>query len=110
MIGPIGATQRADAFILEISDGGAKMLYPAQWGSSMHLIVKNKTLLKLVGKIETGGQKVLQYFTIDSRANYSVPLPSPGRNGLFFVSMIPPLQKMELKAGGPPRAIPPRID
>ena len=107
---PVCAYQKADAFILEITDKRTRILSPGQWSASLNLIVKNKTLLKLIGRLEDQNQKVLKYFTIDSRKDYSMPLPEPKGNQLFFVSMVPPLQKMELKAGSPPREIPPKRD
>ncbi len=104
------AYQQADAFILEITDKRTRILSPTQWSISLNLIVKNKTLLKLIGRLENQDQKVLKYFTIDPRKDYSLPLPEPKGNRLFFVSMVPPMQKMELKIGSPPREIPPQRD
>ncbi len=100
--------EKADAFIVKVLDKRVKVLSPSKWDPKLHLIVKNETLTKLIGKVETEDGRLVARVSVESRKSQSIELRFPKSTKLFFVPMMPPFQKVQLKLGNKPYEIPPK--
>ena len=103
------AEQKVDAFTVKFLDKRISVSSPEKGKGPFGLIIKNKTLVKMVGKIETPDQRVLEYVVIAPKGDKVMELTHlSATNRLFFVPMSPPLQKIELRPGNKFNEIPPR--
>jgi hypothetical protein len=104
----VGAYEKSDAFIVKIFDDKVKVLSPTVDDPNLSVIIENKTLVDIRGKIETGRGEILNYVNIKSRASSSLELKRKNKEKIFFIQQSPPFQKVELKLGNRPYEIPPQ--
>lgn len=100
--------ERPDAFIVKIYDKRVKVLSPAKYDEQLAVIIENKTLTPMRGKLETYSGETLNYVSIDPGKSTSLSVKRLNKERLFFIPTSPPLQKVELKLGNKPYEIPPR--
>ena len=106
---PVGeSAPRADAFIIELHGRKARVLSPSRHHPRTHLIIKNKTLSNVAGRLENAWGEVKRYVSVNSNDVFSFPLGIMSGERLFFVPLSPPLQAFELKTGNPSYEIPPQ--
>ena len=99
---------RVEAFTVELYGGKTGVFSPRRHHPRTHLIVKNKTLSSLLGRVEDSAGEVKKYVSIASNETLSFPLGMDRGGRLFFVPVSPPLQAYELKIGTPFYEIPPK--
>jgi len=102
------AYEKADAFIVKVYDTKVKVVSPVKDDPNLSVIIENKTLVDIRGKIETGRGEILNYVNIKSRASTSLKLKRKDKEKIFFIPQSPPFQKVELKLGNRPYEIPPQ--
>ena len=98
--------QRVDAFMIELYGRKTKIISPPRYHPRTHLIIKNRTLASVTGRVENVAGKVEKYVSIRSGKTLSIQLGERAREPLFFVALSPPLQAFELRIGNPPYEIP----
>ena len=81
---------------------------PQKYDPRLNVIVKNKTLINLLGKIESGSGKVLAYVSVSSGKSQSVEVGAKLKDKIYFVPMAPAFQTVQLKVGSKPYEIPPK--
>lgn len=102
------AYEKADAFIVKIYDERVRVLSPVKYDPKLNVIIENKTLVDISGKVETGSGEILAYVTIKPAKAASVNVKKIKDDSVFFIPLSPPSQKVELKLGSKPYEIPPR--
>lgn len=102
------AYERPDAFIVKIYDQRVRVLSPSKYDETLAVIIENKTLTPMRGKLETYSGETLNYVSIDPGKSASLSVKRLNKERLFFIPIAPPLQKVELKLGNKPYEIPPR--
>ncbi len=102
------AYERPDAFIVKIYDKRVRVLSPAKYDELLTVIIENKTLTTMRGKLATHSGEILNYVSIDPGKSTSLSVKRLNKERLYFVPIAPPLQKVELILGNKPYEIPPR--
>jgi glycerol-3-phosphate responsive antiterminator len=92
------AYEKADAFIVTAQPDHYAVLSPVQIKSKIGLIIQNKTLSKIIGKLITEDEEILD-ITIKSGKTKSVEFKYSKNNKYYFLPIFPPFQKIELKRG-----------
>lgn len=80
---------------------------PLYYHPRAHLIIENRTLASVSGRIENLAGAVKKYVSVLPNQTHSLALGGGGER-LFFVSLSPPLQALELKIGNLTYEIPPQ--
>lgn len=104
----VSSYEKADAFIVKVYDERVRVLSPAKYDPLLNVIIENKTLVDISGKVETSSGEILAYVTIKPSKATSVNVKKVKEEKVYFVPLSPPLQKVELKLGSKPYEIPPR--
>ncbi len=107
----VDAYEKADAFIVKIYDAKVKVLSPVKDDPNLSVIIENKTLVDIRGKVETGRGEILNYVKISPRSSASLELKKDKNNKrekIFFIPQSPPFQRVELRLGSKPYEIPPQ--
>lgn len=108
VFGKANAIERSDAFIIRVFDKKVKVLSPRVFDPKLNVIIENKTLVKITGKIQNEYNEVYNYISIKSGKFQSIFLNMKKGDKLFFVPLSPPFQKIELILGNKPYEIPPK--
>lgn len=103
----VQAYEKADAFVVKIYDKSMRVLSPVKYDKALTVIIDNRTLSKVTGKIETESGVVMDYVAIGSGETSAYKVGRLNKEKVYFVPMSPPLQKVELKLGNKPYEIPP---
>src|SRR3989339_1740970 len=96
---PLLSEERSESFWIQAHDTYIKVLAPEQYTPGITVILSNKTLARLLGKVVTASGKVLQFVTIDSEESVSVKIDAISKESVFFVPLVPAFQEVELKFG-----------
>lgn len=107
LIQELGA-EVSDTFIVLIYDQYVKVISPAKLGSRTNVIIENKSLNKIVGKIISKNRKFVRYVTVESESTDTVELNLKYDKRFFYIPMAPSFQGVELLAGMKSYAIPPQ--
>jgi len=91
--------EKADAFIIKANPRYFKVLSPVKVKTNIGLIVQNKSLVKLVGKLENEDGKTLNIISIESGKSKAIEFMFKKNLKYFFTPISPPFQKIELKLG-----------
>ena len=105
-VGNAYAYERSDAFIIKLHSRYAKVVAPAKYHPRTNIIVENKRLIPLMGRIERASGEVIRYISVKSSSRVSVMPNLRPKETLFFVAMSPPFQRLELKLGARSYEIP----
>ena len=79
---------------------------PKKWFAHQSVAIENKTLVKILGKVTTN-KKVLAHMSINAGKFQTVKIKAPRNEKVFFVSMAPAFQEIELRPGSKYYEIPP---
>lgn len=93
------AYEKADAFIVEALSGYYKVLSPVTINKKISLIVVNKTLHKLRGKLQRNGQEDLAFLTTAPGKSTSIEFEFDKSKKYHFIPLSPAFQEVELKIG-----------
>jgi hypothetical protein len=106
--GNVSSYERPDAFIVKVYDERVRVLSPKSYDKRLAVIIENKTLSLLKGKIQTHLGEDLTFISVGPGKSQSINVKRIKTDRLFFIPLSPPLQKVELKIGNKPYEIPPR--
>ena len=104
----IHSYEGSDTFIVKFFDEKVKVLAPKKFDKRLSVIVENKTLVKLRGKIENSQGSVLSFLSVNPNESYSVDLKIKKGQKVFFVPISPSFQKVRLEIGKASYEIPPK--
>jgi hypothetical protein len=110
LLGPrlVFSEEKVDLFIIKMFSGRVVVLSPRKMGSSLRLIIENRTLSKLIGKITNQDEKILSSVAIDPNKAKAVNLSINKGDQFFFIPLSPAFQEVPLKIGSKPYEIPPK--
>lgn len=108
MISSVFGYERSDAFLVTAYSNKIAVVAPQKFDPRLNVIVVNKTLITLLGKIETGEGKVLSYISVPSGKSQSVEVGTKLKDKIYFVPMAPAFQTVQLNVGSKPYEIPPK--
>lgn len=93
------AYQRADAFIVTAHPGFYRVLSPAKIDDKIGLIIQNKSLVKIYGRLEEENSKILETLNVSPDQSVSITFEFKKDKKYFFVPLSPAFQEVELKMG-----------
>ena len=102
------AKEKTDAFVVRLFADRTKVLAPSSFSKNMNVILENKTLVNIVGKIVNHTRNKTEFIAIEAGKRSSKRIK--GREGdiVYFLPMSPPAQKIVLKYGANSYEIPPK--
>lgn len=106
--GQLFAIESLDGFLVTAFDDRFKVVSPAKYKTDMEVIVENKTLVRLVGKILINNQKNAEYVSVDPEKYKKVVVKIKKGDILHFVPLTPAFQEVELIIGNKTYEIPPK--
>lgn len=95
----LGAQERSETFIVRNFESHVQVLAPKKMYDEQSVIVENRTLEKLIGKLSTPDQKHVEFVAIEPKESKSIQLPGKGHKSLLFIPLSPAFQSVELKVG-----------
>lgn len=91
--------ERSDAFIVTAHPGFYKVLSPVKKSEVTSVILQNRTLVTIVGKLQDGRENVIKMVSIKPEENVSVSFNYNEKLKYFFIPLSPSFQEVELKIG-----------
>ena len=108
MSGNAFAIESLDGFLVSAYDDRFKVISPEKFKPSMEVIVENKTLVRLVGKLTINHTKNVTFLSIDSEKYQKANVKLKKGDLLHFVPLSPAFQEVELIVGNKNYDIPPK--
>ncbi len=103
------AAERADSYIIRAHSDHYKILAPAKQTKVLSIIIENKMLVNLVGRIETDKGRVITFVRIDAGKDKSISVNNySSAEKIYFIPLSPAFQKIMLKIGEKTYEIPPK--
>lgn len=102
------AIESLDGFLVESYDASFRVVSPQKFKSKMEVIVENKTLTKLVGRLQVNNKATTLYYTVEPGAYDKKIVDLKKGDILHFVPISPPFQEVELIVGNKIYEIPPK--
>lgn len=94
------AAQRADSFIISAYSDHYKVLAPVKVSKTLSIIIENKMLVNLVGKIESSKGALMTNIRVPSGEYRAIDLDSSFQKEVYsFVPLSPAFQAVELRIG-----------
>lgn len=91
--------EKAEAFIVSFFDDHVKVLSPDQLSKDGYVIIKNKTLSKLVARLEAPIGNIIEQVAIKAQDQASYSLASGVGKRIFLIPLSPASQEVELITG-----------
>ena len=104
----IWSIESLDGFLVSAYDDRYKVISPEKFKSNMEIIIENKTLIKLIGKIVINNNKSAAYVAIDSEKYQKLLVNLKKGDVLHFYPLSPAFQEVELIVGNKTYEIPPK--
>lgn len=102
------AIESLDGFLVEGYDDRFRVISPQKFKAKMEVIVENKTLVKLVGRLHINNTPKPIFYTIHP-GNFEKKIIDIKKGDiLHFVPLSPPFQEVELIIGNKIYEIPPK--
>ncbi|MCY4644920.1 MAG: hypothetical protein OXB88_09910 [Bacteriovoracales bacterium] len=98
--------ESSSAFLVTIFERKLRVVSPTRYSPHIHVILKNETLDKIVGKIQTESGRVIDYVNLEGGEMKSVPIGHIREEKIFYYPLAPSFQKMKLIIGHSPYEIP----
>jgi hypothetical protein len=102
------AIETLSGFLVTAYDDRFKIVSPLKFNAPMDVIVENKTLVRLIGKIVVNNKKNVGFVSIDSDKYQRVIVDLKKGDVLHFVPLTPAFQEVELIVGNKNYEIPPK--
>lgn len=102
------AVETHDGFLVSAFDDRFKVVSPEKYKTPMEVIVENKTLVRLIGKIIINHDRIVSFSSVDPEKFQRVMIPLKKGDILHFVPLSPAFQEVELIVGNKTYEIPPK--
>jgi hypothetical protein len=102
---PAFSQQKSEAFIVTVKNMSIHVISPFTKGQTVSVVIKNETMVKLTSELRSR-TKVLKRFTLKPLSSKSILVNTKGLKQLYYVSVAPPFQAVELKFNEKPYEIP----
>ncbi len=104
----VNAIESLDGFLVESLDSSFRVISPQKFKPKMEIIVDNKTLVKLVGRLSINNKPTNYFYTILPGSYEKKIIEIKKGDILHFVPISPPFQEVELIIGNKIYEIPPK--
>lgn len=102
------AIESSNGFLVSAFDDRFKIVSPEKFRSPMEVIIENKTLVRLVGKVMVNNKTNAGYTAVDSDQYQRIMVNLKKGDLLHFVPLTPAFQEVELIVGNKIYEIPPK--
>lgn len=102
------AIESLDGFLVSAYDDRFRVISPEKFKNNMEVIIENKTLVRLVGKITINHQTNASFFSVDPEKYQKANVKLKKGDVLHFIPLSPAFQEVELIVGNKTYEIPPK--
>jgi hypothetical protein len=102
------AVEMHDGFWITAFDDRFKVISPEKFKTPMEVIIENKTLVRLIGKVVINQEKIVSFSSIDSEKFQKLKVILKKGDKLHFIPLSPAFQEVELIVGNKTYEIPPK--
>lgn len=102
------AIESLNGFLITAYDDRFKVISPEKFKSPMEVIIENKTLIRLIGKVVINNKNTNNYVSVDSDKYQKIIVNLKKGDLLHFVPLSPSFQEVELIVGNKTYEIPPK--
>jgi hypothetical protein len=104
----VGAIESLNGFLVSGYDDRFRVVSPEKFHSPMEVIIENKTLVRLIGKVIVNSKVVAGYVAIEPEKYQKVAVNLKKGDVLHFIPLSPSFQEVELIVGNKNYEIPPK--
>ena len=97
-----------DGFLVTAYDDRFRVISPDKFKNSMEVVIENKTLVRLIGKLVLNNKQATSYITVDAEKFKKAQVKLKKGDILHFVPLAPAFQEVELIVGNKTYEIPPK--
>lgn len=102
------AIETLDGFLVSAHDDRFKVISPEKFKPTMEVIIENKTLVRLIGKLIINKQTNASYISVDPEKYQKATVKLKKGDTLHFIPLSPAFQEVELIVGNKTYEIPPK--
>lgn len=102
------AIESSNGFLVTAYDDRFRIISPEKFRSPMEVIIENKTLVRLVGKVVVNNKTNIGFSAVDSDKYQRIMVNLKKGDLLHFVPLSPAFQEVELIVGNKTYEIPPK--
>lgn len=102
------AIESLDGFLVSAYDDRFKVISPEKFKPTMEVIIENKTLVRLVGKLTINRQTNASFVSVEPEKYQKANVKLKKGDVLHFVPLSPAFQEVELIVGNKNYDIPPK--
>ena len=102
------AIESSNGFVVSGHDECFRVVSPEKFRTPMEVIIENKTLVRMIGKVMVNNKVNAGFVSIDADKNQRVMVNLKKGDLLHFVPMSPSFQEVELIVGNKIYEIPPK--
>lgn len=102
------AIESLNGFLVTGYDDRFRVISPEKFRTPMEVIIENKTLVRLIGKVLVNSKTVAGYVAVDPEKYQKVMVHLKKGDVLHFVPLSPSFQEAELIVGNKTYEIPPK--
>lgn len=102
------AIESLNGFLITSYDDSFRIISPEKFRSPMEVIVENKTLVRLIGKVVINNKIMAGFISVDSDKYQKLTINLKKGDLLHFVPLSPSFQEVELIVGNKTYEIPPK--
>lgn len=102
------AIESSNGFLVTALDDRFRVVSPEKFKSPMEVIIENKTLVRLIGKVVINNKVNASFTSIDSDKYQRVMVNIKKGDLLHFIPLTPSFQEVELIVGNKIYEIPPK--
>lgn len=103
-----GAIESLGGFLVSGYDDRFRVVSPEKYKSPMEVIIENKTLVRLIGKVLVNSKTVAGYVSVEPEKYQKIMVNLKKGDILHFVPLSPSFQEVELIVGNKIYEIPPK--
>ncbi len=92
----LNAAENSEAFIVQVKDRSIRVTSPKKKTEIVGIIVKNETFDKIISELRSE-KKVLKRFVLQVQGTQSLQVNTSNIKSLYYVSVAPPFQAVQLK-------------
>lgn len=97
--------QKSEAFLVTIKNLSIHVVSPTQQEETVSVVVKNETSENILSQLKTE-DRVLKRFNLKPQSQRAISLSTKDIEKLYYISIAPPFQSVELKYNQRPYEIP----
>jgi hypothetical protein len=97
-----------DGFLVSAFDDRFKVISPEKFKPTMEVVIENKTLVRLIGKLVINKTSNVSYISVDSEKFQKAYVKLKKGDVLHFIPLSPAFQEVELIVGNKNYEIPPK--